>query len=69
MPNVVVVVDLVAAVSLCNGEAQGIVLDTSHSMEIMPLNSRLKRMLDLWKEVRIKILYTFVAYEIIFDNN
>jgi hypothetical protein len=42
----------VAAVSLCNGEAHGILLSPSHSLEIMPLNKRLKRMLDLWKEVR-----------------
>jgi hypothetical protein len=42
----------VAAVSLCNGEAHGILLSPSHSLEIMPLNNRLKRMLDLWKEVR-----------------
>jgi hypothetical protein len=43
---------VVAAVSLCNGEAHGILLSPSHSLEIMPLNNRLKRMLDLWKEVR-----------------
>ncbi len=41
-----------AAVSLCNDEASGVVFAKDGSLEIMPLNNRLKRMLDLWKEVR-----------------
>jgi len=40
----------VAAVSLCDKKAHGLVLGTDHSLEIIPLNNRLKRMLNLWQD-------------------
>jgi len=40
---------VVAAMSLCNeDDVSGVVLTKGHSVEVMPLNSRLKRMISLW---------------------
>jgi len=42
--------DTVAAFDLCSDEdVNGIVITAKRALEIMPLNSRLKRMMDLWK--------------------
>ena len=43
--------DMVAAMSLCDGKVNGMVMGANQSLEILPLNNRLKRMLDLWQDV------------------
>ena len=43
---------MVAAVSLCGEDnVQGMVVGANHSLEILPLNNRLKRMLNMWQDV------------------
>ena len=43
--------DTVAALDLCSeDDTTGIVISAKRTLELMPLNSRLKRMMDVWKD-------------------
>ena len=43
--------DVIAALDLCHEDnVHGLVMTNDNSYEVLPLNPRLKRMLDLWKD-------------------
>ena len=57
---------MVAAMSLCDGKVQGMVVGANTSLEILPLNNRLKRMLNMWQDVRLLILFLSTDTEFIY---
>ena len=57
--------ETVAAFDLCDPDnLHGLVIQNNRRYEVIPLNSRLKRMLDLWKNGTKYVLELLLRYNI-----
>ena len=58
---------------MCDGQTHGLVIGQNNSLEILPLNHRLKRMLDMWQDVSfhyyVFVLYVYIGLNTYSNNN